>query len=306
MNFYDEIRGRLGDLILGNNEAIECLLIALYCQKHILFEGPPGCGKTFLAKSLGQNLDLTYARIQATDDLSAKDILGCGVLDRYKLREKIVWGPIRNNIVLIDEINRMKPKTQSALFEALGEKTVSVNGQTIYLPTPHMVVATQNPHDKNGTNQLPPPQLDRFLFQIKMDYVEKEVEKKLLEKKDEKIKPPLKQDYKGILEEIEKVWVDGRMIDYFMDIVEQTRVRRECIRGASTRCVKDFYLAAKTRAHLHGREMVEVSDIDFLAHPILRHRIRLNPQNQSYGYTSDNLVDDIIRKTKRLWGLTPT
>ena len=303
MNFYNEIRNRLDDLILGNNEAIECLLIALYCQKHILFEGPPGCGKTLLAKSLSQNLDLTYTRIQATDDLSAKDILGYVIFDRYKLREKIVWGPIKNNIVLIDEINRMKPKTQSALFEALGEKTVSVNGQTIYLPTPHIVVATQNPHDKSGTNQLPPPQLDRFLFQIKMDYVEKEIEKKLLKKNNTKKNSPLKHEYMEILAEIEKVSVDEKKIDYLMDIIEQTRIRRECIRGASTRCVKDFYLAAKTRAYLHGCEKVEISDIDFLAHPILRHRIRLNPQNQSYGYTSDNLVDDIIRK--KSGGMTP-
>lgn len=293
---YDEIHKR----IIGNEEVIECILIALLCDGHVLLESVPGMGKTMLAKTIAETLNCDFKRIQGTPDLTPMDITGKLVYDKEKNRYILKKGPVFTNILLMDEINRVRPLTQSALLEAMEEKKVTIGGITYEMPKPFIVLATENPLEQMGIFPLPEAQKDRFMFKVIMMYLSKEeeasvVKSKLSDVKINKIFNPaeiliLRKEIK------EAVTIRDSLVDYAIRIVNETRNRRELSIGASPRASIIFMEAAKAKVFLEGRDSATVADIKKLAYSILRHRIILNPEYVEMRVTPDDVINRILNK----------
>ncbi|RLI88162.1 MAG: magnesium chelatase [Candidatus Altiarchaeales archaeon] len=293
---YDEIHKR----IVGNEEAIECILISLLCDGHVLLESVPGMGKTMLAKTISETLNCEFKRIQGTPDLTATDITGKLVYDEKEGKYVLRKGPVFTNILLMDEINRAPPMTQSALLEVMEEKKVTMGGVTYELPKPFIVIATENPLEQKGVFPLPEAQKDRFLFKVIMMYLTTEEEASIVKSKlrDVKINRIFNPAEILILrKEIkESVTIDDSIIDYAIKIVNETRNRRELQTGASPRASIAFMETAKAKVFLEGRDNVTVADIKKLAYPILRHRIILNPEYVEMRVTPDDIIKKILDK----------
>jgi MoxR-like ATPases len=231
----------LSSYLHGKEKAIELTLICLFSKGHLLIEDLPGLGKTTLAIGIAKTLGLNYGRVQATSDLLPSDIIGVSIYNKNTNEFEFKPGPIFNNIILVDEINRATPKTQSALLEAMGEKQVTVDGKTYKLPQPFFVIATQNPVEQYGTFPLPESQLDRFLMKISIGYPSREAEKEIIKggsKREElyKIQPFItKEEIIKIQEEIKNVYVSDKIADYILDIVWATRESKYLESGLSTR-----------------------------------------------------------------------
>ena len=287
-------------VIIGHDEVIENILIALFSDGHVLLEGVPGMGKTVLTKTISATLDCKFRRIQCTPDLTPSDIIGKLYFDERKKKYEFAKGPIFTNILLVDEINRAPPKTQSALLEAMAERQVTVGGVTYKLEDPFIVIATQNPIEQEGTYPLPEAQLDRFLFKIVLEYPSIEEEMRIMKStfKKEKINKIFNPaEIRIIKKEIENsVTIPDIVLEYVAKIVDETRRRREVINGASPRASIAFVRAIKVKAFIEGRDSANFEDVRKLAYPILRHRLILYPHFSEMGMTPDYVISKILQK----------
>ncbi|WP_299239186.1 MoxR family ATPase [Sulfurihydrogenibium sp.] len=277
----------LSSYLHGKEKAIELTLICLFSKGHLLIEDLPGLGKTTLAIGIAKTLGLDYGRVQATSDLLPSDIIGVSIYNKNTNEFEFKPGPIFNNIILVDEINRATPKTQSALLEAMGEKQVTVDGKTYKLPQPFFVIATQNPVEQYGTFPLPESQLDRFLMKISIGYPSREAEKEIIKggsKREElyKIQPFISKDeIIKIQEEIKNVYVSDKIADYILDIVWATRESKYLESGLSTRGTLAIVSTAKTNAYMEGRDFIIPEDIKKLYKYVIPHRVIFKPEHES-------------------------
>jgi len=304
--FFTEIR----EAIIGQTNVLDHILIALLCQGHTLLVGVPGLAKTLMIKSLAELLDLKFSRIQFTPDLMPSDITGTDILEENtstgKRDFRFIQGPIFGNIILADEINRTPPKTQSALLEAMQEHKVTAAGNTYTLEEPFFVLATQNPIEQEGTYPLPEAQLDRFMFNLTVDYPSREEEVAIVGVTTGTRKTSLKKvisrkDLLAFQDLVRRVPVAQNVVEYAVDLVAATRpntpeapdfISQWVEWGAGPRASQYLIAGAKARAALSGRPSPEIQDVQALVLPVMRHRVLLNFNAESEGMA----VDDILKK----------
>ena len=309
---HTDIRRQIARQIVGQDDVIDQLLMAVFARGHCILEGVPGLAKTLMVHSLAQSLSLDFNRIQFTPDLMPSDITGTEVLyeDRTSgARElRFVHGPVFANLILADEINRTPPKTQAALLEAMQERQVTVGGHRHRLPDPFFVLATQNPIEQEGTYPLPEAQLDRFLFKIFISYPTPDEERRIYRlttgADQEEISPLISGERIGALQHlVRRVPVSDQCIDYAMDLVRATRgpahggpkyIGDWVAWGAGPRAGQALILASKARAALDGRPSVSIEDIRTVARPVLRHRVVINYNAQAVGESSDSIVQRLL------------
>ncbi len=282
MSFHEEIK-QLSDnierVIIGKPEVVRTALVALLAQGHLLIEDVPGVGKTMLAQSISKSIDCSFRRIQFTPDLLPSDILGVSLYDPGRGDFDFKSGPIFANIVLVDEINRATPRTQSSLLEAMNDFQVSVDGTTHKLPRPFMVVATQNPLEYHGTYPLPESQMDRFLIRLTVGYPEADDEKKVID--SQRTAHPIEglravvsgQRIVEFQEEVKRVKMQDCLVDYILTIVGATRESPELLVGVSPRGTLSLFRAAQAKALMEGRDYCVPDDIKELCLPVLAHRL---------------------------------
>ncbi|MCU0416752.1 MAG: MoxR family ATPase [Cytophagaceae bacterium] len=299
------VKNEIHKVVIGQDAMIDLLLVGIVSGGHVLLEGVPGIAKTMTAKSLAKALDIQFNRIQFTPDLMPTDVLGTSIFNLKTSEFQFKKGPIFSNVVLIDEINRSPAKTQAALFEVMEEKQITIDGDTHILHFPFFVIATQNPIEQEGTYKLPEAQLDRFIFKIKMQYPTLEEEKQILhlfkndfkQSKAETIQPVLSvQDLSFITQVIEEVSIESHLIDYIAALVLQTRNHPDLYLGASTRASLSILKASKALAAMRGRNFVIPEDIQFVAKPVMNHRIVLSPEKEMEGATPEDIIQSIIEK----------
>lgn len=292
----------LEKVIVGKPEAIDLLLTGLLSGGHVLVEDVPGVGKTTLAKALARALDLDFARVQFTPDLLPSDILGTHVLNPREGALTFQQGPIFTHVLLADEINRASPRTQSALLEAMNEGQVTIDGKTMRLPEPFVVLATQNPVDFAGTYPLPEAQLDRFVLRLSMGYPPIDEEVRMLD--DRRRVDPLEAVPRVLnraelverLAAVRAVDVAARVARYVAELCAASRDHEDVVLGASPRASLTLYRAAQARAHLRGRSYVTPDDVQSLAVPVLSHRIKLTDRARYGGRSADATVAAIVAK----------
>jgi len=281
------VAAQLGRIVVGKDEAIRLALACMIARGHLLIEDIPGVGKSTLAQALAATLGLKYARIQFTSDLLPSDIVGVSVYDAAGKAFELKRGPIFANVVLADEINRTTPRTQSALLEAMSEFQVSIDDTTHELPKPFMVIATQNPAEHYGTYPLPESQMDRFLLRVSLGYPHKSIERDLLRDRVgtdpiAKLTPVVDLGAVRALQDgVETIRVDDALLDYAMQIVEETRKHPSVSVGVSTRGALAWYRASQAAALAAGRDFVVPDDIKSLAIPCLSHRLVLSQAHDS-------------------------
>jgi MoxR-like ATPase len=285
---------------VGNEEVIRMMFVTLLAGGHVILEGVPGVAKTTIAKALTHSINLSFSRIQFTPDLLPADIIGTYVYDQQAGDFKLRKGPIFANIVLADEINRASPKTQSALLEAMQEKQVTIGGNTLQLPNPFMVIATQNPIEFEGTYPLPEAQLDRFLMKIEVDYPSHGETLKILsglqQIRDWNIKPVTKgEDISNIADHLLHTHVDETVKEYIVEIIEETRKHQNVRIGGSPRGAIALFVAASALALMEGREYVIPDDVKRVAPHVLNHRIILNPEAELDGVRSLDVIQEILK-----------
>lgn len=313
-NARKEIVDELHKIIVGQDEVIEQIMIALFSNGHCLIEGVPGLAKTLMISSLAKTLDLKFSRIQFTPDLMPSDITGTDILTEDKTNGNrffdYIKGPIFGNIILADEINRTPPKTQSSLLQAMQEYQVTAGNKTFSLEKPFLVLATQNPIEQEGTYPLPEAQLDRFMFNIEIDYPSFEEEKKIVNMsniKDEyKIKPVLKASQIIELQKaIKHIPVSEHVLEYAVKLVRSTRpntsespdfIKKWVSWGAGPRASQYMVLAAQAKSALENRFTPSIDDIKYVAKIILRHRVLISFAAEAEGYNSDSVVDKLINE----------
>lgn len=298
-----KIKNQLGKVIVGQEEMIDLLIVSILANGHSLIEGVPGVAKTVTAKLLAKTMQIGFSRIQFTPDLMPSDILGTSVFSMKNNEFEFKAGPIFSNIILIDEINRAPAKTQAALFEAMAERQVTIDGHEYNLESPFLVFATQNPVEQEGTYRLPEAQLDRFLFKINVDYPNLAEEIKILEgnhaRKNEDPETLIEgvltaatiKKYQSIIKEI---IIEDNLIKYIAEIVLNTRNNANLYLGASPRASIAIMNGSKAYAALMGRDFVTPDDIKYIAKSVMRHRIILTPEREMEGFTADRAVAQIL------------
>ncbi len=298
------IKQELHKVIIGQDDFIHYLILALLSDGHVLIEGVPGIAKTLTARLLAKVISTDFSRIQFTPDLMPSDILGTSILNLKTSSFEFKPGPVFSNMILIDEINRSPAKTQAALFEVMEERQVTIDGKTYPMEELFMVLSTQNPIEHEGTYALPEAQLDRFLFKIKVKYPtpdeELEIIKSHNERKNQNVIPEInpviteKQiaDYKKTIQD---VTVDDKIMKYISDIVINTRNHPHLYLGASPRASVSILIAAKANAAVNGRDFVIPEDIKLVLHPVLRHRLIVTPEREMEGITTEKIIDIIVR-----------
>jgi MoxR-like ATPase len=309
---YHKMTKELSRVIIGQNEALRQVLIALFSQGHCLLEGVPGLAKTLMVSSMAELLSLQFRRIQFTPDLMPSDITGNEVLEEEegsgRRRMRFIRGPIFGNIILGDEINRTPPKTQAALLQAMQEYKVTTGGQDFLLERPFLVLGTQNPIEQEGTYPLPEAQLDRFMFRILIDYPSYEDELQIAEStttgEQIKLEPILdREDIIRLQQVVRKVLVARSVSAYAVQLVRATRpkskeapdfVRRYVTWGAGTRACQALLLGAKANALLDGRVHASIDDVRAIALPVLRHRLVASYTAESDGVTTDTVVEKLF------------
>ena len=302
-----EVRNELKKVIVGQEKMIDYLLVALLSNGHILLEGVPGIAKTITVKLLSKALDINFSRIQFTPDLMPSDVLGTSVFDLKKSEFEFKKGPIFSNLVLIDEINRAPAKTQSALFEVMEERQITIDGLRFDMNKPFLVVATQNHIEQEGTYRLPEAQLDRFLFKIVIGYpsLEDEIEiitrehKTKAEDKTNTIKKVLKSEnlieYQKI---VKNILIEPQLIEYIAKIIQNTRENSFLYLGASPRASLAILNASKGFAALAGRDFVTPEDIKQAAYPVLGHRVIISPEKEMEGIKTEQIIQQIIESVE--------
>ncbi len=301
----ESIKSELSKVIVGQTELMDLLVIALLCDGHVLLEGVPGIAKTLTAKMLAKTIAADFSRIQFTPDLMPTDVVGTMVFNMKTSELTFNAGPIFSNLVLIDEINRAPAKTQSSLFEVMEERQVTVDGTTHPLSFPFLVVATQNPIEQEGTYKLPEAQLDRFLFKVNMTYPNLSEEQEILRRFKSDFKQAAKKEVRTVIsvaelaacqEVIEKVHIKDEILDYIAAIVHNTRNNGDLFLGASPRASLSLLKTAKAVAAMQGRDFVIPEDVQYVAYPVLNHRIILTPEREMEGYTTKEVISDIVKK----------
>jgi MoxR-like ATPase len=301
----ETIRAETAKAIVGQEEAVELLLIALFSSGHILLEGPPGTAKTFLVQCFGRVLGLGHGRIQFTPDLMPADILGSNLFNFQTSAFTLTRGPIFCELLLADEINRTPPKTQAALLEAMQERAVTIDGETHPLSPRFMVVATQNPIEQQGVYPLPEAQLDRFLFKHRMDYPSLEEERRIVAAHGARFGAPDPREWgveqKASAEEVgaavaavAAVPMVEEVVDYVVSLIRATREAADIETGASPRAAALLAGAARARAALEGRDYVLPDDVKALAPAVLRHRVVLSPAAEIEGRPVESVIARLI------------
>ncbi len=296
----DKIIQNVENVIIGKRHQIELILVSLFSKGHILIEDVPGLGKTMLARAVAKSIGGTFKRVQGTPDLLPSDILGVSIYNPNTRKFEFRKGPIMSNVVLMDEINRATPKTQSALLEAMGEGQVTVDHFTIKLPSPFIVLATQNPIEFEGTFPLPEAQMDRFFISLKLGYPNKTEEIEIVERQ-RKVHPietiksvSSPEEIVSVQQAITDVFVDDSIKEYIMSIVEATRKHPALLLGASPRGSIALYRASQALAALKGRDFVIPEDVKSVVLPVLRHRVVMKAESKLRGQTSDSVIQSIL------------
>jgi MoxR-like ATPase len=306
-NSIERVRTEIKKIIVGQEATINMMIAAVLADGHVLIEGVPGIAKTLLAKLIAKTISAGFSRIQFTPDLMPSDILGTSVFNMKISEFEFNRGPIFSNIILIDEINRAPAKTQSALFEAMEERQVTVDGTTYQLESPFTVFATQNPIEHEGTYKLPEAQLDRFLFKIEMDYPSAEEEIKILldlhsrkNINDLNIIQPVfsKDSLNKLRENVRTTHLDEKVAGYITQIVNKTRNNSDLYLGGSPRASISIMVGAKSVAAINGRDFVTPDDVRQVVYPALRHRILLTPEKEMEGRTPDDIIKTILERVE--------
>ncbi|MEL7147194.1 MAG: MoxR family ATPase [Bacteroidota bacterium] len=299
------VKSEIGQVVIGQKQLIDLILVALLSDGHILIEGVPGIAKTLTSKLIAKTLGINFSRVQFTPDLMPSDVLGTSVFNMKSGEFDYKKGPIFANVILIDEINRAPAKTQAALFEVMEEYQVTADGTTYAMNKPFMVLATQNPVDQEGTYRLPEAQLDRFIFKAIVDYPELSEEIKLLnnvntlKKHDdlENINQVIsREDIADFRDLVLQVHVEEALVQYIATIIAETRQNASLYIGASPRASIALLKASKALAVVNGRDFVTPEDIKYLSKPVLRHRVILTPEREMEGKTTDEIVEMIVNK----------
>jgi MoxR-like ATPase len=298
----DRIVENVERVIIGKRQPVQLTVLGLLCQGHILIEDVPGVGKTVLAKSLSKSVGCQFQRIQFTPDMLPSDVTGVSVFNQKTFEFQFRPGPIHAQIVLVDEINRATPKTQSALLEAMEERQVTVDGYTYPLGPPFMVLATQNPIEYEGTFPLPEAQLDRFMLRIRLGYPSKEEEIEVLNRQ-RRVHPLTALSQVVSVEElleaqeaIKEVYVDKLVESYMVDLVRETRLHPDVYLGSSSRGALALYRLGQARAAMFGRDYVLPDDVKVLAGAALGHRIIVGPAARIKDIEPEVIVEDILAK----------
>ena len=297
------VRQQIKKVIVGQDELVRLIITALLADGHVLLEGVPGVAKTLSAKLTARSLDVAFSRIQFTPDLMPSDVLGTPVFNPKEGTFEFKRGPIFSNVVLIDEINRAPAKTQSALFEVMEERQITIDGRTYPMQPPFMVVATQNPIEQEGTYRLPEAQLDRFLFKIVVPYPSESEELEILQQFNQmgntnvvnSIQPVLKaEQIAAIRQQVKSLIIDEKLLQFIAKLTHQTRNHKSIYLGASPRASLAIMNASKAMAAINGRDFVTPEDILEVATPVLRHRIILSPDKEMEGVSEDAVIKQII------------
>lgn len=305
MDFAMKLKAEMKKVIVGMDDTIELLTVGLLTNGHILLEGVPGVAKTLLVKLIARVLDVEYKRIQFTPDLMPSDVIGTTVYNMQSSAFYFRKGPVFSNVILADEINRAPAKTQSALFEVMEERQVTVDGETHKLHFPLFVIATQNPIEQEGTYRLPEAQLDRFLFRLKIQYPTLDEENQILlrfqndffNKTEQSVNKVFRAEelHQNCLA-VEKVYIKEELLNYIAQIVHNTRSNPNLFLGASPRASLAIMRTSKAIAAIHGRDFVTPDDIRKVAAPVLNHRIILTPEREIEGIDAEDVINDIIHK----------
>ena len=303
---YEALRKETAKVIVGQHDIIHDTILSIFCQGHVLLVGVPGLAKTLLVNTIGKALGLTFSRIQFTPDLMPSDIVGTEILDESR-QFKFIKGPVFANIILADEINRTPPKTQAALLEAMQEKSVTVSGKTYKLQEPFFVLATQNPIEQEGTYPLPEAQLDRFMFNLLLDYPSYEEEIDIVKNttigKDVEVNAVLSPEEIVYFQQlVRRVPVPDNVYEYAVNLVAKTRPHTEKAHewanrylswGAGPRASQYLILGAKANALLAGKYSPDIEDVQRVAVPILRHRIIRNYTAEAEGIGIERIIDEL-------------
>jgi len=313
---YESLQRELGKVVIGQESVIEQLLVTLFAGGHCLLVGVPGLAKTLLVRTLAESLSLDFSRVQFTPDLMPADITGTEVIQEDRTSSERTFrflpGPVFANVLLADEINRTPPKTQAALLEAMQEQQVTIGGERHQLPQPFFVLATQNPIEQEGTYRLPEAQLDRFMFEVLVDYPDEVDELQIVKQTTADFTPSVTstlgaEEIQTYSQLVRRVPIADHLARYALQLVRQTRVSKqevpELVRqyvswGAGPRASQYLVLAAKARAALHGRYCVGSEDIQAVALPVLRHRIIANFNAEADSVSTDAIVQHLLEITK--------
>ena len=300
----DKIINNINKVILGKNDTVELAVICLLSKGHLLIEDIPGVGKTMLARSLARSLDASFGRIQFTPDMLPSDITGVSIYNQANQDFEYRPGPVTSEIVLADEINRATPKTQSALLEAMQERTVTVDGVTHQLPELFMVIATQNPIEHEGTFRLPEAQLDRFLMRIRLGYPQLNDELNILDGQQyqhpiDELKAVVSvEEVQQAQEAVKEIHIAPPVKRYIVEMVQYTREHNDVYLGSSPRGSLGIYRASQARAAIRGRDYVTPDDIQGIAEPILGHRLILAPGARLQNRNEDNILEELLQRVQ--------
>ncbi len=297
--FLEKLKAEIHNAVVGKDDVIELLAVALLSEGHVILEGVPGVAKTTIAKSFAHAIGLEFSRIQLTPDLLPADIIGTVYYDQKMAQFKIKKGPIFANVVLADEINRAQPKTQSALLEAMQEEQVTIEGRTLYLPRPFLVIATKNPLEFEGVYTLPEAQIDRFMMEIKVGYPDKEEELRMLLRKDRGEFREVRQIFTptqilALMAQVRRVKTSEEVLQYLYEIIAKTRRDNRLLVGASPRAAEHLLYASKALAFLRGRDYVIPDDIKEMALSVLTHRLLVRAEYELEGVKSEDVVREIL------------
>jgi MoxR-like ATPase len=304
---YNALKNEIHQVIVGQDDVVDQVLISIFSKGHCLLVGVPGLAKTLLVNTIAQTLGLTFNRIQFTPDLMPSDIIGAEILDEQR-QFKFIKGPLFSNIILADEINRTPPKTQSALLEAMQERAVTAGGKNYVLPSPFFVLATQNPIEQEGTYPLPEAQLDRFMFNVWVDYPsyveEIAIVKSTTSNQEVKLNHVLNGEQITAYQDlIRRIPVADNVLEYAVKLVGKTRKDSEFAPqltkdfiswGAGPRASQNLIIGAKCHAALNGKYSPDIDDVKAVAKPILRHRIVRNYRAEAEGYSMDRLIEELL------------
>jgi len=301
----EAIRGEVAKAVVGQDETLDFMLVALFAGGHVLLEGPPGTAKTLLAHSFARAVGLDFGRIQFTPDLMPGDIIGANLFNFQTSTFTLTRGPIFTDLLLADEINRTPPKTQAALLEAMQERTVTIDGQSLALGDHFMVIATQNPIEQQGVYPLPEAQLDRFLFKQRVDYPNEEEEKRIIATHGARQDAMSPEDWgvarkanaktiAAAIKAVHEVKLVDEVVDYIAALIRGTRTVADLESGASPRAGAMLAGAARARAAMDGRDFVIPDDVKALSRALLRHRLILSPAAEIDGRTVEEVVTGII------------
>jgi MoxR-like ATPase len=304
---YNALKNEIHQVIVGQDDVVDQVLISIFSKGHCLLVGVPGLAKTLLVNTIAQTLGLTFNRIQFTPDLMPSDIIGAEILDEQR-QFKFIKGPLFSNIILADEINRTPPKTQSALLEAMQERAVTAGGKNYVLPSPFFVLATQNPIEQEGTYPLPEAQLDRFMFNVWVDYPsyieELAIVKSTTSNQEVKLNHVLNGEQITAYQDlIRRIPVADNVLEYAVKLVGKTRKDSEFAPqltkdfiswGAGPRASQNLIIGAKCHAALNGKYSPDIDDVKAVAKPILRHRIVRNYRAEAEGYSMDRLIEELL------------